>query len=218
VFLAAGDIIRDRFFAAYYARVPAPHFSFRGETYQYIYHEYNGTWRNERCVEIPIAMRRIHACRGKRILEVGHVTGHYMPVSHDVIDKYEAYEGVINEDAVSFTTKEPYDLIVSISTLEHVGWDEEPRRPERVLAAFDNLRECLAPEGLFIVTVPLGWNPVLDEHILSGRVRFAETFFMKRDGPGAWREVTREEAYASPYRKEIPSAGAICIGYIRKAT
>ena len=43
---------------------------------------------------------------------------------HDVLDKYEKGNNVINDDVVSFSTEVKYDLIVSVSTLEHVGWDE----------------------------------------------------------------------------------------------
>jgi hypothetical protein len=38
-----------------------------------------------------------------------------------VLDKYEQAPGVINEDVVSFSPPQKYDLIVSVSTLEHVG-------------------------------------------------------------------------------------------------
>src|SRR5579872_7186960 len=73
-------------------------FEFRGKTYLYFWHRYNATWRNERAVEIPIAREFIAQSRGGNVLEVGNVLSHYGPVQHDVLDKYEKAEGVINED------------------------------------------------------------------------------------------------------------------------
>ena len=44
---------------------------------------------------------------------------------------------MINQDVVDFKTNEKYDLIVSISTLEHVGWDEEPRDDKKISKALN---------------------------------------------------------------------------------
>ena len=78
------------------------------------------------------------------MLEVGNVLSHYQRVCHDIVDKYEAREGVINEDVVSFDPGRRYALIVSISTLEHVGWDENPRETDKVSRALDNLERLRA--------------------------------------------------------------------------
>jgi cyclopropane fatty-acyl-phospholipid synthase-like methyltransferase len=51
---------------------------------------------------------------------------------------------VINEDVVNFKSKKKYDLIVSISTLEHVGWDEKPMKIPR---AIENLKTLITPQG-----------------------------------------------------------------------
>jgi len=51
------------------------------------------------------------------------VLSHYFAVKHDIVDKYEIAPSVVNEDLVNFKPGKKYDLIVSISTLEHVGWD-----------------------------------------------------------------------------------------------
>jgi hypothetical protein len=61
----------------------------------------------------------------RNILEIGNVLSHYFPVNHDIVDKYEKADGVINQDVVHFYSPKKYDLIVSVSTLEHVGWDED---------------------------------------------------------------------------------------------
>ncbi|MDR4467711.1 MAG: hypothetical protein MRJ68_05315 [Nitrospira sp.] len=99
-------------------------FVFDRKSYPYLYHFCNKTWKNERGVEIPIFRELLLEHDGQRVLEVGNVLSHYFPIHHDVVDKYEVAPGVINQDIVEFVPPERYDLILSISTLEHVGWDE----------------------------------------------------------------------------------------------
>ena len=77
---------------------------------------------------------------GRNILEVGNVLSHYFRVHHDVIDKYEKTNGVINIDAVDFDPPKRYDLIVTISTLEHVGWNENSRDSTKIPSAIENLK------------------------------------------------------------------------------
>jgi len=74
-------------------------FSFNGKWYYYFHNRYNFTWADERTVEVPIVWDIVRAHRGKRILEVGNVLSHYFPVKHAVLDKYEKFKGVMNEDA-----------------------------------------------------------------------------------------------------------------------
>jgi len=95
---------------------------------------------NERAVEIPIIWHIVRENKGKRILEAGNVLSHYFRVDHDIVDKYERAEDVINEDVVNFQPSKKYDLIVSISTLGHVGWDENPKEPSKILKAIEHLK------------------------------------------------------------------------------
>lgn len=87
----------------YYRKVKTEEsFIFQGKTYKYFYHRYNTTWRNERAVEIPIIWDIVKKDKGQSILEVGNVLSHYFSISHDVVDKYERGEVVINEDVINF--------------------------------------------------------------------------------------------------------------------
>ena len=108
-------------------------FTFRGRPYRYFWHPYNSTWRNERAIEIPIARRFVAGIPPDKVLEIGNVLSHYGPVAHEVVDKYEQTVGVRNEDVCDFRSNKKYELILSISTLEHVGWDEEPQDETKVL-------------------------------------------------------------------------------------
>ncbi len=102
-------------------------FALDGEVYPYLYHRRHPTWLNERTVEVPIARRMVERHRGTRILEVGNVLGLYGPREHLVVDKYERAPGVLNVDALDFRDERGYDLIVSVSTIEHIGWDSTLR-------------------------------------------------------------------------------------------
>ena len=198
-------------------------FAFRGDAYRYFYHRYNTTWRNERTVEIPIILEVLNKSKGKSILEVGNVLLHYFPVNHDVVDKYEKAEGVINRDIIDFHPSKEYDLIISISTLEHVGWDENVsdhkilHDPSKILRAIENLRGLLAPQGNIVVTLPLGLNPELDRLLRNSKVQFTELFCLKRvSKDNAWIEVDWQEAQTLRYNNPFPAANGLVIGIIKK--
>jgi Asp-tRNA(Asn)/Glu-tRNA(Gln) amidotransferase A subunit family amidase len=87
-------------------------FRFRGKSYRYFRHEYNSTWLHERAVEVPIVYGLVRKHRAGRVLEIGNVLPHYFPVDHDVVDKYEPGERVINQDILDFAPEAGYDLIV----------------------------------------------------------------------------------------------------------
>ena len=155
-------------------------FVFRHRIYKYFSSSYN-TFDNERVVEIPIVMEELTKYKGQEVLEVGNVLKQYFDFPHDVVDKYEIDEGVINEDVVSFKTDKKYDLIISISTLEHVGWDEVPKQDTKILDAIQNLKGlCKPPNGFIMVTVPVGYNPALDSMLRKQVLPINKQYFLKR--------------------------------------
>jgi SAM-dependent methyltransferase len=192
-------------------------FRFEGRSYSYFVARYNTTWRSERAVEIPIVWQIVKESRGRRILEVGNVLRHYFPVDHDCVDKYELAPGVINEDIVDYRA-EPYDLIVSISTLEHVGWDEEPRDPDKVLRAVENLRSLIAPGGRFVLTLPIGHNPHLDSHLRGGRLALSSRSCLKRASRhNRWEETSWEQAQTALFDTPFRRVNALVIGAIDRS-
>jgi cyclopropane fatty-acyl-phospholipid synthase-like methyltransferase len=85
---------------------------------------------------------------------VDDVLSHYYHITHDVVDKYEKGKNIINQDIVDFTPNERYDLIVSISTMEHVGWDETPCEPRKILRTLVNLKTLrLTVDGRVIIAL-----------------------------------------------------------------
>jgi SAM-dependent methyltransferase len=191
-------------------------FTFGGETYPYLLHNYNVTWSNERAVEVPIAWRRVERAGGGRVLEIGNVLSHYHPVAHEVVDKFERASGVRNEDVTAFDTDARYDLVVSISTLEHVGFDEEPRDPGKPLRAVANLRRLLAPGGELFVTMPLGYNPHVDRLLDEGAFGWTEQRQLVRvSDDNRWEEADWAAARGRPYDGRWLAASAVVFATLR---
>lgn len=185
-------------------------FVFGGQSYQYFYHPHNHTWNNERAVEIPLAVHEVLKHTNKSILEVGNVLSHYLPVSHDIVDKYEQAPGVINVDIVDYSPSKKYDLIVSISTIEHVGWDEDPHlhqyslEKNKVVTAVQHLRQLLKKNGRLFVTVPLAYNTELGKLLKKNRLPVDSIRYLKRiTAENSWQEVPASSIsnikYNSPY-------------------
>ena len=194
------------------------YFEIAGKKYRYLYHRHNYSWRHERCVEVPIIWDLVkkYTGRGKNVLEVGNVLINYYPVKHDVLDKYEIARNVINEDVVTFKPKKKYDLIVSISTLEHVGWDEPKRDRMKIPRAIESLRGMLSKSGKLVFTMPLGYNKFLDELLASGKLKFNDTYYMKRiSKDNQWVETSWDDVRDTKYGHSFIGANALVIGIVR---
>lgn len=166
---------------------PEPGFAYWGVELAYCRDTYNHSGENERTVEIPIARWFVGDRQGEG-LEVGNVLAHYGPIGHRVIDRYEAGAGIIRQDVLRY--RRPADWVVSVSTLEHVRWDEAQRHPDGSVQALEHLHGLLRPGGRMLVTVPMGWQPFLDAAILDGRlpVKPERQCTLVRDGDG-WRQT-----------------------------
>lgn len=203
-------------------------FELGGRRYDYFVHPY--VLDNERAVEIAIALDEIdsaieaarRAGRHLRILEVGNVLSSYADLvargaaggleagpaavaEHVVVDKYERAGGVLNVDIVDFWPDKPFDLVISLSTLEHVGIDETPRDDGKALRAFDHLRALLAVGGQGLVTIPVGYHRRLDQALGDGELLADRVEGLARTGRfyNGWREnsllQTLDRGYGSPY-------------------
>jgi hypothetical protein len=198
-----------------YFRVFPRTFSLGPRRYPYFLHPYNFTWSNERAVELPIVWDAVRQRAGGRVLEVGNVLSHYFPLRHEVVDKYERGRKVRNLDVLEVRGEPGYDLIVSISTLEHVGWDEEPKDPEKVIRAVRHLTAQLASGGRLVVTMPLGYNPPLDRLLAQGAVPFTRTSFLRRTATTTWREAAWDEVAGCRYGHPWPAASGLVVGEVQ---
>ncbi|OGJ71174.1 hypothetical protein A2424_02845 [Candidatus Peribacteria bacterium RIFOXYC1_FULL_54_13] len=193
-------------------------FSFRGRTYSYFCHWYNTTYNNERALEVAVMLDMVNAvaARNGSILEIGNVLSHYANVCHDVLDKYEKGTNVIHEDVVTYAPQKTYDLICSISTIEHVGWDEDPKDSLKIVRALQNLKQLLSPGGMLIVSVPIQYNPHMDELIASNAFLPEQHFFKRVSLSNIWKPVQKKEALSSMYNEPYPFGNAITIGVFEK--
>jgi hypothetical protein len=189
-------------------------FKFNKHSYHYFCHRYNSTWRNERTVEIPITWEELKKHNSSDVLELGNVLSHYFPTTHDVVDKYEKASSVKNVDIVDFVSKKKYSLIVSISTLEHVGWDEDKKDPQKILKAIKVMKKHLKQGGKLLVTFPLGHNPHLDILIREKKLPFDSIYFLKRVSMlNDWQEVSFKVLREKPrYGEPFPNANVIGVG------
>jgi FkbM family methyltransferase len=187
-------------------------FSCNGSSYPYFSHLYNSAGFNERSIEVPIVKRLVDGCAG-RVMEIGNVLPHYFKTTHLVVDKYERAEGTAKKDVVGFVPDQPVDLVVSVSTLEHVGRDEADKDQLKCMAAIESVRRMLKPGGKAVMTFPLGYNAVLDANFTSvfDRVTVMRRVSLAND----WAQCRVEEAprtYGTPF----PWANAVVIGELRQ--
>src|SRR5262249_7854207 len=133
---------------------------------------------------------------------------------HDVLDKYEIVDGVINEDVVNFQTSQRYNLIMSIVTLQLVGSDESPRDPRKVLQAIDNLKKFLEPSGIIVIIHGLGEYKGVDDLLKNGILKFNKEFYLKKISGYKWKEATWEEVKVLKYNHSVPTANGVVIGII----
>jgi hypothetical protein len=171
------------------------------------------TWATERAVEVPIAREFLERFAGKRVLEVGNVTPHYLDTAHTVLDKYERGPGIINEDIADYSPTERFDLILSVSTFEHIGYDDEANGEsgEKISQAITTCRGLLTAGGQLVLTLPLGYNPALDSMIADGELGSDRAIFLKRTGRLAWQTVDAEAALACEYGRPFPYANGVMI-------
>jgi hypothetical protein len=190
-------------------------FGLQNSRYRYYYLGWWGVWNTERAVEIPLALDMLgSAPPGTRVLEVGDVMTQYadrLPANYTVVDKYEQRDGVIKADAVSYSGG-PFDLIISISTLEHVGLDEDPREWRKARDAISHVRSLLAPGGRMFATWPLRYNRDLDDALLDNGLDAASVGYLKRrTRSNKWIQVSASEAHATNYGSPYICGNAIAV-------
>jgi len=190
--------------AMYYRLTSSPKtFLFCDKEYRYFFHPYNKTWANERIIEIPLILNLINQYNPHEILEVGNVLSHYVKASHTIVDKYERRKGILNQDVVDLDHNQKYIFIFSVSTVEHIGWDETPRESGKHRTAIKKMMWLLKPGGQLLVTIPIGYNLDLDRDLFSGTLVGKVDYFLRTSGC-VWRTASKDEIvnvkYGSPYK------------------
>jgi hypothetical protein len=187
-------------------------FYYNGDFYHFYAHPYNATWTNERAIEVPIFKKLLQSARGS-VLEVGNVLSHYQSIEHSVIDLFEESPGVLNVDVLNYNPTNRYDLIISISTIEHVGKDDEARR-EKAKEAIEHLKSLLESGGRIVVSVPLGYNKYVDDLLPK---LFDYVYYMERVDQYTWRQLPRSLLKSIEYDRDNGGAKAVAFAYYQRA-
>jgi hypothetical protein len=196
-------------------------FNFDLTALPYFFHSYNSFGRTERSVEIPIVRSYLERGSYRNVLEIGNVTHHYYDyfgdlfanVRRTVVDKYEVGNGVVNADIAEFISEERFDLVLSISTFEHMDSDlgrntsYRPNTAKLVSVAADNINHVgemlMAKGGKMVVTAPLGYAPEWDVTFYSEALEdcgFSRVsrHLLRRTGELSWQQVHVDEGRAAP--------------------
>lgn len=196
-------------------------FEFQGKKLPYFHHPYNHTAKNERALEVSLIKYYYDQYAPDQILEVGNVLKHYFPLKHQVVDKYEKHPEVINEDILTFKPQKnkKYSLILAISTLEHVGWDEYPRDPQKIPAVLTHLYSLLKKNGQIVFSVPLGYNHDLDNALRSRQIGLTQQFYFKKiNRNNTWEQRNSSILQGAKYNWPFENANELMIGIITKTT
>ncbi len=193
--------------------LPRRTFPFRGRQLEQFYHRYNTTWANERVVEVPVGRTLVDEAGGPDVIEIGNVLGHYGPISHQVVDKFEKSAGVLNEDAATWQPPRLCDLVLSISTFEHIGYDDDDKDPSggKILQAVANCRRWLKPRGRLVLTAAPGYNPAFDALIRENRIGAERLEFFHRISRLRWRPCDATTALAARYHSPYPFGNAVIL-------
>jgi cyclopropane fatty-acyl-phospholipid synthase-like methyltransferase len=116
-----------------------------------------------------------------------------------VIDLNEKWPGATNADIMIYQPEQPLDLIVSISTLEHIGYNKwTDTGLYKLSEVMVRLERMLAPGGVFVATVPIGWRPDMDAEIRTEQTGADQVWYMRQTSEveNTWTECTQDEALA----------------------
>lgn len=189
------------------------YFELDGRKYKYFIHLYNAV-NSERVVEVSYVMDFLkrNDYEHKRVLEVGNVLTHYFKFKHDIVDKYEKESYVKNIDIIDYNPIEKYDMIISISTVEHIGFDEPIKEYGKSKKAIQKIIDLLDDKGLAVITVPIRYNLEIDAIIKNNEINFTQRSFLKRISKlNLWKQTTMDDSLKYKYGSKYPAANSIAI-------
>jgi len=199
-----------------------------------------GMGDTERCIEIPWAISCYTGER--RVLDIGYANAEdrYLEplLSLRIPELYgldlvsRAVQGI--RSVVGDVRRAPFrdgafDLILCISTMEHVGWDNTiyfQRRlnqdPEGDLQAIREIARITRRGGRIVITVPYGrlhnygWFQQYDRHRLNRLISAAGCRVLRKDLYAyreGWRHASEEELIDVTYKGNdaLAAAGLACI-------
>jgi hypothetical protein len=169
---------------------------------------------SERRIEIAIGEHFLKRNYGKYVLEVGNTLVQYIGGMHTIVDLTDSTFGAHRMDIMDFHPDDPFEVIVSISTVEHVGFDEDDHDPDKGERAIAHMKSMLAPGGCMLLTWAINYNVNLDERLFAGRIPMHENLFYRRvDAANNWEPCTESEVRECQFFKPFKYANGLYVGY-----
>lgn len=197
-----------------------------------------GTRLDERCIEFPWVLSHLLA-EPRALLDAGSSLNHDFVLSRPGLAGSTIHVLTLDPDVERFqygtvsylladlrdipTRDEFYDVVVCLSTLEHVGFDNSwitgeaqhrERRPDDFLTVMNEFRRVLKPGGQMLFTVPfgvhedLGTQQVFDQRLLMraidafGPATDVRTATFRYTAPG-WQTAPADECANCRYEPWI---------------
>ena len=88
--------------------------------------------------------------------------------------------------------------------------------PDKTFQAIESLKKLLNTNGKIIITVPIGYNPNLDNLLKSGKIKFDERLCLKRvSKDNRWIETDWTGIENLKFNHPFPFANGLLIGVIK---
>jgi hypothetical protein len=179
-------------------------FQFAGHRLYYFFHHHNCGWPPHKCtertVELAVANRWLDGVEGA-VWEIGAVTPYYWPgrVSA-VIDPADGHRLVTHQQSM-FDLDLTGRVVLSISTLEHIGSGEYGLE-QSIDGAPQALQKIFAESPRFLVTFPVGCNKALDQFVFDAPSLPADVcmrYVVRAPDGLTWREARNPAEARRPY-------------------
>lgn len=164
-------------------------FSLSGKKYSLFQHSINcgyfQTRMTERSVELALAQAYVDECNGS-IAEIGAVTPYYFFSDKitEIIDPTDIHKRAIPKSIFACDLKGKN--VLSISTVEHIGTsDFGMHESENAIDAIDKI---LAESNSCLITVPLGYNKLLDGWVMENH-KNGMVSILRRFVNNHWEEI-----------------------------
>lgn len=164
---------------------------------------YNNPRINERNIELPIAFWFIENYNND-LVEIGEVTPFYRDPQHPVYDLSSQLEE---------RRKDLFDIdlkgknVLSISTVEHVGFGDYGNAPEPHMA-LEAIKYIKKHTKKYLITYPVGYNTELDDDLMHTKHKY---FLMQRDEHNKWTMCDHKHMDLFKYNSPYYAGNAICV-------
>lgn len=163
---------------------------------------YNQPSNNERKIEMPLAFWFIE--NHQDVVEIGEVTPFYREPNHPV---YDLSSHIKERKRDLFKVDLSDKNVVSVSTVEHVGFGDYGNSPEPHLA-IEAITYIKRKAKNYLITFPIGYNRELENDLVQSGYHY---FLMERDNQNNWRMCDHKDMNKFEYNNPHRFGNAICV-------